>query len=151
MGKVIGGFQTIIDSVITKIVLNNNSDAGITYLISPSMGTDYIEDYGVTEIRTYLLMGFYLLSTVMTLLSLVSRMQVEKTTKMRDFMRMMGMNDTPYYLSHFIFHAIFTFFLSILTAIIARTLLLRNVDYVVVLIQTYLIYLNVFFMALLAK
>ena len=150
MGRVIGGFQTIIDSVITKIALNN-SDAGITYLISPSMGTDYIHDHIGTKLRTYLLMGFYLLCTIMTLLSLVSRMQVEKTTKMRDFMRIMGMNDTPYYLSHFIFHAIFTLFLSILTAIIARTLLLRNVDYVVVLIQTYLIYLNVFFMALLAK
>jgi len=150
MGRVIGGFQTIIDSVITKIALNDDK-AGITYLISPSMGTDYIHDSVGAEVRTYLLMAFYLLCTIMTLLSLVSRMQIEKTTKMRDFMRMMGMNDTPYYLSHFIFHAIFTLFLSILTATIAKTLLLSNVNYVVLLIQTYLIYLNVFFMALLAK
>ena len=150
MGRVIGGFQTIIDSVITKIALNDDK-AGITYLISPSMGTEYTYDSMGTELRAYTLMGFYLLCTLMTLLSLISRMQVEKTTKMRDFMRMMGMNDTPYYLSHFIFHAIFTFFLSILTAIIANALLLCNVNYFVLLIQTYLIYLNVFFMALLAK
>jgi len=150
MAQSIGGFQTIIDSVITKIALNND-DAGITYLISPSMGTEYTHDRLGTQMRIYLLMGLYLLCTIMTLLSLVSRMQVEKTTKMRDFMRMMGMNDTPYYLSHFIFHAIFTFFLSILTATIAKTLLLSNVNYVVLFIQTYLIYLNLFFIALLAK
>ena len=57
-------------------------------------------------------MALALTSAVVSLVFLVSRLQTEKTNKIRDYLRMMGMQDTSYYLSYFIFLLITSFFVS---------------------------------------
>jgi len=139
-------------------MVTNNSKTAISYLITPSSSKEYTIRSDLADSMdlqsTFTSMNailFFFLSTLITLDYLISRMQVEKCSKMRNFMRMMGMSDTFYYMSYFIFHALSSLLLSLLITAIARLLLFPGTNIVLIFIQTYLMLLNVFFFALLIK
>lgn len=148
--KTLGGYQAVIDSVIAKMALND-VNAEITYLISPASVKPYVNDKMTAGGRALIVIIFFLLCTTISLVFLLSRMQTEKTTRMRDFMRMMGMHDTAYYTSHFIFYAITSLFLAAMISLVARLELFANTYYALLFIQTYLMLLNVFSIAVLFK
>lgn len=146
----LGGYQAVIDSVIAKMALND-TEAGITYLIAPSTSKPHVHDQMTATGRATIVTIFFLLCGIISLISLLSRMQTEKTTRMRDFMRMMGMSDTSYYLSHFIFYATSSLLLSAVISLVARLELFANTYFALLFIQTYLMLLNVFAFAVLFK
>lgn len=144
-----GGYQVLIDSIISQMVIG--SEGGITYLVTPSTRKAHLINAMPAEAQTFLAAMFLLFCTTITLFYLIARMQAEKISRMRDFMRMMGMNDTPYYLSYFIFHTISSFLLAIVVSIIAKWRMFENVNFVTIFIQIFLMLLSMFFFAVLVK
>jgi hypothetical protein len=64
---------------------------------------------------------------------------------------MMGVSNTTYYLSYFIFHALCSFLLAAMIALVARLELFANTYYALLFIQAYLMLLNIFTFAVLLK
>ena len=140
----------ITESIITKLISGDNN-ASITYGIIPMMSDPFNHDSFPVEIGAILLTIYPIFCGAITLIYLISRMQLEKNSKMRDFMRMMGMNDTPYYFSYFIIHFIISALASsIITAVIKISFEL-NICLGILYIQIFLIYINIFFFAILLK
>jgi len=129
----------------------NNTEAELTYLISPSAIKPYVQDKMSSVGRELIVTIFFILSMLIILVCLLSRMQTEKRSKMRDFMRTMGVSDTCYYLSYFIFHAICSLLLAAMIALVARLELFANTYYALLFIQAYLMLLNTFTFAVLIK
>lgn len=145
----LGDYQALLDSIIVKYELGGNS--GLAYYIAPSFTKDHVKDDLGADFRAFFAMLYFLLCATITMVYLLSRLQVEKCARTRDFMRMMGMKDTPYYMSYFIFHAITSFILAWIITILARFIIFTDANIIVIFIQIYLILLNAFFFALLMK
>ena len=148
--RMLGGFQVFIESIITKLVLKSES-ASLTYGIVPMMSNPYNRDSLGEEYGAILIMMYTIFCGTITLIYLISRMQVEKNNKMRDFMRMMGMNDTPYYLSYFIIHLIISLLSSSIITTIVKINFELKISIGILYIQILLMYINIYCFAILMK
>lgn len=101
------GFMQIMN-VIDNYILNDlfqHADSYITYAYVPMHGQDYVEDNFTQRFAGVL--GFFMFVTSMVPVArMIGRIVTEKETKVREAMKMMGLTDTPYWLSWVIMYTI---------------------------------------------
>ena len=103
------------------------------------------------NIAPVLMSVYVIVGATLALQFLIVRMQTEKVNKIRDFMRMMGMADTPYYLSCFLFYGASSLIMTILLTLAVTLLALTNTSFIVLFIDIYLLMMTVFPFAVLVK
>jgi len=145
----VGGYIPLLNSIIPKMADVGNLE--FTYLFSPSK-SKYKENRKTFENTSPIMCKAYcLIFIIFLLLTLIVRLQNEKHSRIRSFMRMMGMSDSPYYISHFISFPVFSFSIAILTTVFGKALYLKRVNTIIIFIQCYLMLMSVFFFALFSK
>jgi hypothetical protein len=100
--QAVGVLQGVVDSLILKAE-TNASDAFIAYAFAPMFTRAYEQTLLPIYWYAYMLSILAIISSTIMLQNLVGRMQFEKVNKIRDFMRMMGMQDAAYHLANFAF------------------------------------------------
>ena len=146
--KYVGTFQTYIEGIIASYIETN---VYISYLVSPMHVNSYKSDLISASIQGSKISMYLILLAVMSMSFLIVRLQTEKTMKIREFMRIMGMTDTSYYLSYLIFY-MFTGFISVLiTTICLKLFYLTQTNPLIIFITGFLICLNTFSFALIIK
>ncbi|OMJ95245.1 hypothetical protein SteCoe_1460 [Stentor coeruleus] len=115
--------ENIIMNTITRYIINitnpyieNNSSQAFMYV--PMHGLKYIENPFMTNFAGSL--GFFLFVTsLVPVCRMISKVVTEKETKVRESMKMMGLNDTPYWLSWFIMYTIIYFVVAFFSTMIS--------------------------------
>jgi len=136
-------------SSIAKIVTNEY--AQFTYIFSPSIAKDVESAATLRKSLPGTCKVYYFICITFALLTLIIRLQREKHSKIRSFMRIMGMSDSSYYISHLIFFAAYSFGIAILMTVFGKVFYLKKVNVLIIFIQCYLMLMSVFFFALLSK
>jgi hypothetical protein len=143
----IGGYMALLHTLIAKLTANYSAD--FTYIYSPSKSKNTQSDdtdFGIGRYKVYCL-----ICISFALLILIIRLQNEKYSRIRSFMRMMGMNDRSYYISHFVFFAVYSFAVAVFMTAFGKALFLKKVNVLIIFVQCYLMLMSVFFFALLTK
>lgn len=115
--------KTIADNAILSVVKSGNvKDARISYAFAP-MIYDRYDTIPFGEMGDVVLGYLFLLSVLLPLITLIGKFMTDKITRMRESMKIMGINDSTYFLSYFIFYAISQLIVSFgCTAIIKQTI-----------------------------
>jgi len=148
--KYIGTFQIMIDSVISKIVSNDNSTF-ISFAIAPMAVKAHKRPVAPAYTIINTIVIFILVCSTLSLQFLIPRMQIEKVNKIRDFMRMMGMTDTPYYLSYYIFQALTSLVVCTILSFALNHFIFKNTNFFIIFIGNYLMLLTTFPFAVVIK
>lgn len=128
-----------------------NKDAYIAYAYVPMTTNEYTFIPVGAPIYVNLLSMLAVICSSIGIQLLIARMQTEKVGKVRDFMRMMGMQDTAYYVSYFVFYSMSAVVLSTMITVILLIMAFPNVNALIIWITNYLILLMVFPFALIIK
>ncbi len=96
--------KTLADSFILKQE-TKDSNARINYAYVPMPYPEYSEDY--FSVGVYYVLGYgFLLSVMFPLVTLIGKLMNDKTTRMRETMRIVGITDSTYFTSYFVFYGI---------------------------------------------
>lgn len=96
-----------IQSIIYNFLLKNKygDSAYLQTAIVPMHGMKYIQDLFMLNFAGTL--GFFMFITSLVPVSrLINKITIEKETKVKEAMKMMGLTDTPYWLSWFIMYVL---------------------------------------------
>ena len=107
----------------------NNKDAEITYGFAP-MKYDAYTDSFFGQLTDMILAYFFLLSILMPLLTLIGKIMQDKTSRMRETMKIAGVNDSTYMTSYFFFYAILQLIVSLGCALIITPVMFKNTSFV---------------------
>ena len=146
--KYIGTFQTYIESIIASHIMKN---VYISYLVSPMHVNSYKFDTIPASIQGNNISMYFILLGAMSMSFLIVRLQTEKTKKIREFMRIMGMTDTSYYLSYLFSYMISGFISILLVTICLKLFYLTQTNPLIIFVTGFLICLNTFSFALIIK
>jgi len=128
--------KTIADNLILKKESKNN-DAQISYAYVPMMYKEYEDDlFGM--LTDFLLGYFFLLSVLLPLITLIGKFMNDKISRMRESMKLMGINDSTYFISYFLFYAILQFLVSFGCAAIIKNTLFPKSNYLILAIFFFL-------------
>ncbi len=148
--RMIGTFQAMIDSLISKAETKNQSTF-VEYAYAPMKQAAYTKNLvpDVTFVNSIGMLG--IMAGALSLYYLVARLQTEKVNKIRDFMRIMGMKDCPYYLAYFIFQLAAALPPSLMIAILTSTIAFKNTNVFIIWLSGYMILLSIFPFAIIVK
>ena len=147
--KYVGTFQIYIESIIAKLVANK--EISIDYLVSPMHTPTYKASSAGAAVSSIKISMYFIICTAILMVMLITRMQIEKNMKIREFMRIMGMSDTTYYLSYIISYMITGLITSLIMTACLRILYLGKTNVLILFIEIYLIVLNGFTYTLVIK
>ena len=122
--------KTIADNMILKEIKKNDS-ACITYAFAPLKYDEYEE--GALLMFSDMFIGyFFVLSVILPLLTLIGKFMTDKSTRMRDSMKLMGINDSTYFLSYFLFYLLLQFIVSFGCTAIIKTTVFPKSNYFII-------------------
>lgn len=145
----VGTFETFVESVITKYLLGE--EAHLVYFGTPMHVKAFNFDVIPIEVYGNFIAMFFLMSGMMILMQLIIRLQTEKVNKIRELMRTLGMTDTAYYVSYFIFHLGSSLVVIMVQALLLKSFLLNNISYLILFVHGLLLMINIFAFALIIK
>ncbi|EAR99563.1 ABC transporter family protein (macronuclear) [Tetrahymena thermophila SB210] len=143
------GFLTLqhyIDNLILKKETGNPS-AGITAKIYPIQSPSYTQDK-IDEQLSNNFGPFMILPMILSFLRLVQSLLVEKEKKIREGMKIMGMQDSSFYLSYIIQYLITYTVISLLMAMVLKISIFKKSDYFFLFIWFWLFTISLIFQAL---
>ena len=114
------GFLTIQNLVINKVskILNPNAPSLIEVVV-PMHGVHYVNDPFMNNFTGFL--GFFMfITSLVPVCRMISKIVTEKETRARESMKMMGLNDTPYWLSWLIMYTLIYFAISLGCSIVCN-------------------------------
>lgn len=117
------GFLTIQNLLINSIIHQINDKGKLNYpdlvnVFVPMHGQDYIQDNFMTNLSGTL--GFFMFVTsLVPVCRMISKVVTEKESKVREAMKMMGLKDTPYWLSWFIMYSLIYFIIALFSMFIS--------------------------------
>ena len=94
--------------------VTGNDDANISMMTSPVPGAVKVQDDFQTALGT-LFPLFILIAYIPMVYNFVFKIVVEKESRAKEIMRIMGMTDLPYWLSWFLFYTVINTFVSTLS------------------------------------
>jgi ATP-binding cassette subfamily A (ABC1) protein 3 len=107
--------QNMIHNYILRSIYG--PDAYIAVAFVPMHGHKYVQDDFVNGFSTVL--GFFMfITSLIPVVRLISRICTEKETKVREAMKMMGLTDTPYWLSWYIMYLVIYTFIAVVCTLI---------------------------------
>jgi len=153
--KEVGPYGTFIESVITNYTLKNKTPQGkkafLAYQVVPMRTKEFIHDLISASLYANMICFFYIMCGAIMMMNLVIRLQTEKNNKIRELMRTMGMMDTAYYLSYFLFHMIISCITMLMGACLLRFFILNNISILLTFIFGLLLMANAFAFSLIVK
>jgi hypothetical protein len=134
--------KTIADSSILNVT-NKNITPTLSYAFVPMKYDSYVmPPFG--EGTDMMLGYFFVLSTLLPLITMIGKFMNDKTTRMRESMKIMGINDSTYFLSYFAFYAIIQFIVSFGCTAIIKTAMFPRSNYLLVATFFFLFGISIF-------
>ncbi|KAL4492594.1 hypothetical protein ABPG72_007707 [Tetrahymena utriculariae] len=118
--------KTWIDNALLQ-VLSSNNNAKIDISISPLKQQSYVDDT-MASVMQGNMATFLVLPLIVVFLRMSSTIMTEKEKKIREGMRIMGMQDTPFYLSWITWYMIIYTVISIVVTLILKESVYKKSD-----------------------
>ena len=125
------GFLTLQNLVFNSIVNQSSTNAPtLVNIFVPMHGLKYVNDPFMTNFAGTL--GFFLFVTsLVPVCRMISKVVTEKESKVRESMKMMGLKDTPYWLSWFFMYTLIYLMISILSTLVSFAIFTYSNKFVV--------------------
>ncbi|TNV87329.1 hypothetical protein FGO68_gene5519 [Halteria grandinella] len=139
-------FSLISDFIIknkSPIPLKNQSSIDVAYVPMKTPEYEVIDPQAVSTLSDRF--PFFLMFTfLLPLYYIVSKLSEEKESKSREGMKMMGLKDSSYYLSWFVFHAILSSIMSVIVTLMLLINLFPESNKLLIFLMTFFYSLSLF-------
>jgi len=133
--------KTIADHSILKAATKLKVPMIEVPMISYAFAPMKYDSYEVPTVTLFIepMMGqLFLLTMLLPLITLIGKFMNDKTTRMRESMKIMGINDSTYFLSYFAFYTIFQLIVSFGCIGIVKTAVFPKSNYLLIAMSFFL-------------